>query len=206
MNTNNQSTQNAPVQQIINAGTPQYSTPSPPAQNPPQLGIYTENGSLDWTAVKNLSFFLYENNSEPKPRRPVVPLLEEARHRLVPNALDFETHKYLKLVFPISSRCRQNAIHKTCISYVMEQSLKLLTLVVNSNKRPSNKTILYELDETHEGLRRLWFVLYELGFFGERKNGRIYDTYGGLSDFARINQSLDTIGRLIGSKKKHLNH
>ena len=166
--------------------------------------LLAPNGSLDWDAVVHWS--IHKFNLDPTDRsrvkRPVIPLVEQAQKHLLPSSLSIELHKLVKQVYTITSRSKQNAAHKTCITVILHHTLAMIDLAVVVEKRPNNTQPLYALDEVHEMTRRLWFSLYESGFFGDSKGGRKYCACQGINDFARINKSMDTIGRIIGSLKK----
>ena len=168
--------------------------------------LLAPNGSLDWDAVVHWSICKYSLDPTDRTRikRPVIPLVEQAQKHLLPSILSLELHKLVKQVYDITNRSKQNAAHKTCMDVILRHTLAMLDLSVVVEKRPSNTQPLYALDEVHEMARRVWLSLYEFGFFGDSRGGRKYNEYKGIHDFARINKSMDTIGRIIGSlKKKH---
>lgn len=166
--------------------------------------LLAPNGSLDWDAVVHWSIYKYNLDPTDRSRvkRPVIPLVDQAQKHLLPSSLSIELHKLVKQVYTLTSRSKQNAAHKTCITVILHHTLAMIDLAVVVEKRPSNTQPLYALDEVHEMTRRLWFSLYESGFFGDSKGGRENCAYQGINDFARINKSMDTIGRIIGSLKK----
>lgn len=166
--------------------------------------LLAPNGSLDWDAVVHWSIYKYNLDPTDRTRvkRPVIPLVEQAQKHLLPSSLSIELHKLVKQVYTITNRSKQNAAHKTCITVILHHTLAMLDLSVVVEKRPGNTQPLYALDEVHEMTRRLWFSLYESGFFGDSKGGRKNCAYQGINDFASINKSIDTIGRIIGSLKK----
>lgn len=167
--------------------------------------LLAPNGSLDWDAVVHWSIYKYSLDPTDRTRikRPVIPLTEQAQKHLLPSALSLELHKLVKQVYSITNRSKQNAAHKTCLDVILRHTLAMVDLAVVVEKRSGNTQPLYALDEVHEMARRIWLSLYEFGFFGDSQGGRNYKEYKGIHDFARINKSMDTIGRIIGSLKKN---
>lgn len=162
------------------------------------------NGCMDWDAAAHWSICKYESEHKDDThiKRPVIPLVEQAQKRLLPTSLSIEVHKLIKQTFAITNRSKQNAAHKTCLDVILRHALAMVDLAVVVEKRSGNNQPLYALDEVHEMARRIWLSLYEFGFFGDSRGGRKYNEYKGIHDFARINKSMDTIGRIIGSLKK----
>lgn len=162
------------------------------------------NGCMDWDAAAHWSICKYESEHKDDThiKRPVIPLVEQAQKRLLPTSLSIEVHKLIKQTFAITNRSKQNAAHKACVERIMNYALNMLDLSVEVEKRQGNTKPLYELDKIHEATRRLWFNLYELSFFGDSKGGRNYKAYRGIMDYARINENMDAIGRIIGFLKK----
>lgn len=166
--------------------------------------LLAPNGSLDWDAVVHWGIYKYSLDPTDRTRikRPVIPLAEQAQKHLLPSPLSLELHKLVKQVYDITNRSKQNAAHKTCLDVILRHALAMVDLAVVVEKRSGNNQPLYALDEVHEMARRIWLSLYEFGFFGDSRGGRKYNEYKGIHDFARINKSMDTIGRIIGSLKK----
>lgn len=166
--------------------------------------LLAPNGSLDWDAVVHWGIYKYSLDPTDRTRikRPVIPLAEQAQKHLLPSPLSLELHKLVKQVYDITNRSKQNAAHKTCLDVILRHALAMVDLAVVVEKRSGNTQPLYALDEVHEMARRIWLSLYEFGFFGDSRGGRKYNEYKGIHDFARINKSMDTIGRIIGSLKK----
>ena len=166
--------------------------------------LLAPNGSLDWDAVVHWGIYKYSLDPTDRTRikRPVIPLAEQAQKHLLPSPLSLELHKLVKQVYDITNRSKQNAAHKTCLDVILRHALAMVDLAVVVEKRSGNTQPLYALDEVHEMARRIWLSLYEFGFFGDTRGGRKYNEYKGINDFARINKSMDTIGRIIGSLKK----
>lgn len=166
--------------------------------------LLAPNGSLDWDAVVHWSIYKYNLDPTDRTRikRPVIPLADQAQKHLLPSILSLELHKLVKQVYDITNRSKQNAAHKTCLDVILRHTLAMVDLAVVVEKRSGNTQPLYALDEVHEMTRRIWLSLYEFGFFGDSRGGRKYNEHKGIHDFARINKSMDTIGRIIGSLKK----
>ena len=167
--------------------------------------LLTSNGSLDWDAVEHWGIYKYHLDPVDRTRikRPVIPLVGQAQKHLLPSKLSIELHKLVKQVYTITNRSKQNTAHKVCVDTILRHTLAMIDLAVVVEKRHGNTQPLYALDEVHEMTRRMWFTLYEMGFFGDSKGGRKYSAYLGIQDFARINKIMDTIGRIIGSFKKN---
>lgn len=175
-----------------------------PEQDNSAPNFIGSNGSVDWDGAVHWSIYKYDTDPHDRAyvKRPVIPLVEQVQKHLLPTALSIELHKLLKQVYTITNRSKQNATYKALTTDIVDSTMKMLKLSVSVEKRRGNTIPLYELDEVHESTRRLWFSLYELGFFGDSKGGRKYSAYQGISSYANINRTMDTIGRIIGSLKK----
>ena len=88
--------------------------------------------------------------------------------------------------------------------YVSVKRIKELTWdlyidVVKASKKYYKKSILYDIDSTHETLRCAWQLYFELGFLnfkdGKHNNDSNYD----LHRFEVINRFIDEIGKMIGA-------
>ena len=139
----------------------------------------------------------------PEPlKRHVIALEPEVQNHLLPNALTLQTSKYLKRTTCYLYRGRQSGARIQLAHAIFAESVNLVKLASELNKRPNNLTLIYELDGLHAALRVMWFTYYDSGFLGDFKNkGKIYNSCEALRLFRLINEPLDAIGRMIGAAK-----
>lgn len=172
-----------PVPQIISAPAPQAPQPQPVTVHP---------------VTKPKAVY-----KMPEPlKRHVIALEPEMQNHLLPNALTLQTSKYLKRTTCYLYRGRQSGARIQLAHAIFAESVNLVKLASELNKRPNNLTLIYELDGLHAALRVMWFTYYDSGFLGDFKNkGKIYNSCEALRLFRLINEPLDAIGRMIGAAK-----
>lgn len=88
--------------------------------------------------------------------------------------------------------------------YVSVKRIKELTWdlyidIVKAGKKYYKKSILYDIDCTHETLRCAWQLYFELGYLNFKDGKHNHDDNYALHRFEVINRFIDEIGKMIGA-------
>lgn len=81
---------------------------------------------------------------------------------------------------------------------IRQTQLEIDMLIIEAKKRYWNKTSLTKLDVTHEQLRHLWRIFYELGYFDYRRQKKEENPGEALRRFTTINIIINELGSMIG--------
>lgn len=121
---------------------------------------------------------------------------------------------YTELLYKIREHLKLSEIYLSHSpkdqKYVSVQQIKNLiwTLylnVVKASKKFHKKSILYDIDITHEQLRCAWQLYYELGYLNFKDGKHNNDLNYGDHRFEVINRQVDEIGCMIGAWIKRTN-
>lgn len=92
--------------------------------------------------------------------------------------------------------------HSLC-KHIRDTQYTLYKLVIECVKRYHKKTTLSELDITHETLRGLYKVYFDLGYFEYHRNKKARTPAKARQRYRAISNLIDEVGRMIGGWIKY---
>lgn len=112
------------------------------------------------------------------------------------------THKYIELMRLLNiylNHFPKHERHALCVT-IRSTAYTLFNLITEAYKRYHKKTTLTAIDVTHEQLRMLIYLAYELGYFGFSGGAKIGDEAEQTEAhrYLAITRLVDELGQLIG--------
>ena len=113
------------------------------------------------------------------------------------------THKYIELMRLLNTYLNhfpKHERHALCAT-IRTTAYTLFNLITEAHKRYHKKTTLTAIDVTHEQLRMLVYLAYELGYFGfsggEKRGSDLEEIEG--HRYLTVSRLVDELGKIIGA-------